>query len=80
MCDELYWCMHGIDETAVDTLDHVVNLDRCVGVAPDAVLARSTRVSLTIRHVPKVGFACGAVRCDALPAVKMPAIRLGKGR
>ena len=46
--------LHGIEEVTTDTVtDRVANLDRTAAQPGDA-LPRDTRVSLTIRHVPKV--------------------------
>lgn len=54
--DEMYKTyLHGIREVHSDTLsDTVVNLDHCKGMNVGDTLHRSTRVSLTIRHVPKL--------------------------
>lgn len=47
--------LHGIAERKEDTItDLVANLDLCPNVKLGDVLQRTTRVSLTIRHVPKV--------------------------
>ncbi|XP_046847687.1 alpha-ketoglutarate-dependent dioxygenase alkB homolog 6-like isoform X2 [Xenia sp. Carnegie-2017] len=47
--------LHGISERKVDTLDNkVLNLDSCSNVSIDSALKRETRVSLTVRFVPKV--------------------------
>ena len=47
--------LHGIAERDVDILDSkVINLDSCLNVPENKRLVRDTRVSLTIRHVPKV--------------------------
>ena len=55
--------MHGIDEVAQDTVDssvanlHLTSLPAADQASPPAAafsLARGTRVSLTIRYVPKV--------------------------
>lgn len=53
--DEMYQCLlHGIQARGQDTLtDKVVNLS-AAGAGPGETLIRDTRVSLTIRHVPKV--------------------------
>lgn len=53
--DEMYQrLLHGIQESNQDTLtDKVVNLS-VAGARPGETLIRDTRVSLTIRHVPKV--------------------------
>ncbi|XP_069842727.1 alpha-ketoglutarate-dependent dioxygenase alkB homolog 6 isoform X1 [Dendropsophus ebraccatus] len=46
--------LHGIRPLTQDTLDHkVANLDQCRAQVGET-LTRRTRVSLTIRHVPKV--------------------------
>ncbi|GAB6029283.1 Alpha-ketoglutarate-dependent dioxygenase alkB 6 [Chamberlinius hualienensis] len=47
---------HGIDEKVSDVLDStkLVNLDNCdISFCADNLLKRNSRVSLTIRHVPK---------------------------
>lgn len=47
--------LHGIRDVESDAItDKVVNQDKCSGVALGDTLSRSTRVSLTIRLVPKV--------------------------
>ncbi|KAM6934928.1 putative inactive tRNA-specific adenosine deaminase-like protein 3 isoform 2-T2 [Xenentodon cancila] len=53
--DDMYQrLLHGIKGSAQDTLtDKVVNLS-ATGAVPGEALTRGTRVSLTIRHVPKV--------------------------
>lgn len=53
--DEMYkHYLHGISSVAMDTLtDRVVNLTMAGGQVGE-MLSRGTRVSLTIRHVPKV--------------------------
>ena len=49
----MYW--HGIKETSEDTITSaVVNPDRSKVVDIGQPLQRSRRISLTIRHVPKV--------------------------
>ena len=55
MLDDMYTGhLHGIQERTTDTIDeHIVNLDESRYKIGDT-LTRSTRVSLTIRHVPKV--------------------------
>ncbi|XP_078671529.1 putative RNA/DNA demethylase ALKBH6 isoform X1 [Branchiostoma floridae x Branchiostoma belcheri] len=46
--------LHGIAERATDDVtDTVANLTSCGGVAVGDTLTRDTRVSLTVRHVPK---------------------------
>ncbi|XP_018432407.1 PREDICTED: alpha-ketoglutarate-dependent dioxygenase alkB homolog 6 [Nanorana parkeri] len=46
--------LHGIHPRTQDTLSHrVANLEKCMAQAEET-LARGTRVSLTIRYVPKV--------------------------
>lgn len=46
--------LHGIRPHTIDTLSHkVANLEKCVAQAEET-LTRGTRVSLTIRYVPKV--------------------------
>lgn len=54
--DDMYKVyLHGIKEVTQDTLtDKVANLDLVPEVKEGDVLERSTRVSLTIRYVPKV--------------------------
>lgn len=45
--------LHGIDETKADVItSEILNADKC-GVTIGEELERSTRISLTIRHVPK---------------------------
>ncbi|AWP12631.1 putative alpha-ketoglutarate-dependent dioxygenase alkB -like 6 [Scophthalmus maximus] len=53
--DEMYTrVLHGIQACAQDTLtDKVVNLSAAAAL-PGETLTRGTRVSLTVRHVPKV--------------------------
>lgn len=53
--DEMYKrYLHGISNVAMDTLtERVVNLSVAGGQLGET-LSRGTRVSLTIRHVPKV--------------------------
>lgn len=53
--EELYsWYLHGIRAATSDALTaKVANLSACRAV-PGALLPRGTRVSLTIRRVPKV--------------------------
>ncbi|XP_070576461.1 alpha-ketoglutarate-dependent dioxygenase alkB homolog 6-like isoform X2 [Ptychodera flava] len=47
--------LHGINESTTDTLTvKVCNLNSCPGRKPGDLLERNTRISLTIRHVPKV--------------------------
>ncbi len=47
--------LHGIEERDCDTITgNVANLDQCHGVDIGDVLQRMTRVSVTIRNVPKV--------------------------
>jgi len=46
--------LHGIAERTEDCVtESVVNLDKCSGVRLGDQLTRDTRVSLTIRYVPK---------------------------
>ena len=46
--------LHGISEVTEDKItDKVVNMSACEGVCIGDVLTRSTRVSLTIRYVPR---------------------------
>lgn len=53
--DDMYQrLLHGIKSVSQDTLsDRVVNLS-ATGAVPGSTIVRGTRVSLTIRHVPKV--------------------------
>lgn len=53
--DEMYQrLLHGIQPRAQDALtDKVANLS-AAGASPGETLTRGTRVSLTVRHVPKV--------------------------
>ncbi|XP_067294658.1 alpha-ketoglutarate-dependent dioxygenase alkB homolog 6 [Pseudorasbora parva] len=53
--DDMYKCyLHGIQRVSEDVLsEHVVNLSS-TGAQVGDTLPRSTRVSLTIRHVPKI--------------------------
>ena len=55
MCDDMYKAyLHGIAERTSDMVtDRVANLDKCDGVSMGQTLSRTTRISLTIRHVPK---------------------------
>ncbi|XP_033733991.1 alpha-ketoglutarate-dependent dioxygenase alkB homolog 6-like [Pecten maximus] len=47
--------LHGIKERTSDEItDKVANLDQCKSVSVGDNLVRSTRVSLTIRHVPRI--------------------------
>ena len=47
--------LHGIAERTDDHItEHVANLNFCPGVNLGHVLKRDTRISLTIRYVPKV--------------------------
>ncbi|XP_053405941.1 alpha-ketoglutarate-dependent dioxygenase alkB homolog 6-like [Mercenaria mercenaria] len=54
--DDMYKVnLHGIAERKEDTItDSVVNLCKCDGVKIGDKLERTTRVSLTIRYVPKI--------------------------
>jgi alkylated DNA repair protein alkB family protein 6 len=64
MRDDLYSCLHGIDEIAEDVVDEsVLNAAEC-GVSPGTVMPRGTRVSLTIR--------------SAMRSAKLPVLRLAK--
>ena len=56
MTDDMYTnYMHGIAERKCDVIDDsIVNSDRCAKVESGCELERGTRISLTIRHVPKV--------------------------
>ncbi|XP_057667245.1 alpha-ketoglutarate-dependent dioxygenase alkB homolog 6 [Diorhabda carinulata] len=52
--DDLYSkYLHSICERKFDTMKDCVNLELCTKNAQDEVLERSTRISLTIRNVPK---------------------------
>lgn len=54
--DKLFqYYLHGIEEVTEDVIDEsVANLDMCSGdYAVGSKLVRDTRISLTIRHVPK---------------------------
>jgi alkylated DNA repair protein alkB family protein 6 len=53
--DDMYMVhLHGIAERTEDILhDKIVNLDQCK-VSVGQTLERNRRISLTIRHVPKV--------------------------
>eukprot|EP00050_Salpingoeca_kvevrii_P006058 m.287181 g.287181 ORF g.287181 m.287181 type:complete len:240 (-) comp11726_c0_seq1:1236-1955(-) len=56
---DMYRVLHGIEERASDVLQEktIINLDQCksvAGTAPDGELPRETRLSFTIRYVPKV--------------------------
>lgn len=53
--DEVYeHFLHGIENISQDTLSQkILNLENCDGKVSGQVLERSTRVSLTIRYVPK---------------------------
>lgn len=47
--------LHGIDEIKGDKIDDkIVNLASCSGVKVDDEISRDTRISLTLRYVPKV--------------------------
>ena len=54
--DDMYKInLHGIDQRKSDIItDKIVNLTKCEGVNIGDTLDRSTRVSLTIRYVPKI--------------------------
>ena len=56
MTDDMYThYLHGIKERKSDVIDHcILNADRCATGVVGCDLERGTRVSLTIRHVPKV--------------------------
>ncbi|ODM93525.1 Alpha-ketoglutarate-dependent dioxygenase alkB 6 [Orchesella cincta] len=46
--------LHGIEERSSDIItDKIFNVDQCQGVKFNDELSRETRISLTIRHVPK---------------------------
>jgi alkylated DNA repair protein alkB family protein 6 len=52
--DQAYdYYLHGIDEVGRDTVTEKVINAAMLGLSPGDELERSTRVSLTIRHVPK---------------------------
>ena len=55
VCDDMYKShLHGIAERTTDTISSkVVNIDSCDSANIDDILTRTTRVSLTIRHVPR---------------------------
>lgn len=55
VCDDMYKTyLHGIEERTTDNVtDKVVNLSQCEGISIGETLSRKTRISLTIRHVPK---------------------------
>jgi alkylated DNA repair protein alkB family protein 6 len=54
--DDMYKVnLHGIAERKEDIIsDNVVNVYKCDGVQTGDKLERTTRVSLTIRYVPKI--------------------------
>eukprot|EP00112_Aurelia_sp_Birch-Aquarium-sp1_P011164 Seg2351.8 transcript_id=Seg2351.8/GoldUCD/mRNA.D3Y31 product="alpha-ketoglutarate-dependent dioxygenase alkB 6" protein_id=Seg2351.8/GoldUCD/D3Y31 len=54
--EDMYNCyLHGIKETKTDTItENIVNPDENYCCKIGDVLERKTRISLTIRHVPKV--------------------------
>ena len=54
--DDMYnLYLHGIQAQSTDTMtDQVINPDKNVQVNTGDKLERTTRISLTIRHVPKV--------------------------
>nr|XP_022331686.1 alpha-ketoglutarate-dependent dioxygenase alkB homolog 6-like [Crassostrea virginica] len=56
VCDEMYKTyLHGISERTVDKItDSIANIEMCETAREAEELMRTTRVSLTIRHVPKV--------------------------
>ncbi|KAK3092614.1 hypothetical protein FSP39_004992, partial [Pinctada imbricata] len=56
VCDDMYKVyLHGIAERTKDVITNkVVNLDQCTDVASGCTVQRTTRVSLTIRHVQKI--------------------------
>lgn len=46
--------LHGIDERTSDKItDKVLNVNECSSIMLSEELTRETRISLTIRHVPK---------------------------
>ncbi|CAC5378474.1 ALKBH6 [Mytilus coruscus] len=55
VCDDMYKTfLHGIEDRTTDHVtDKVVNLSQCEGISIGETLSRKTRISLTIRHVPK---------------------------
>ena len=54
--DDMYKIyLHGIQERKEDNMDtNIVNLNRCSSAKDGDTITRDTRVSLTIRYVPKV--------------------------
>lgn len=46
--------LHGIDEKTDDSItDNIMNIEKCSNVKLNDRVSRDTRISLTIRHVPK---------------------------
>lgn len=56
VCDDMYKTyLHGISERTVDKISNsIANIEMCEMAQSVEALTRTTRVSLTIRHVPKV--------------------------
>ena len=56
LSDEVYKTyLHSIDEQVIDYIsDSIANLSFCSNMANSRQLKRDTRLSLTIRHVPKI--------------------------
>jgi alkylated DNA repair protein alkB family protein 6 len=57
VCDDMYKTyLHGISERTIDKImESIANIELCeVAQSVKNELTRTTRVSLTIRHVPKV--------------------------
>lgn len=56
VCDDMYKTyLHGISERTVDKISNsIANIEMCEMAQSAEDLTRTTRVSLTIRHVPKV--------------------------
>lgn len=56
VCDDMYKTyLHGISERTVDKISNsIANIEMCEMAQSVQDLTRTTRVSLTIRHVPKV--------------------------
>lgn len=56
VCDDMYKTyLHGISERTVDKISNsIANIEMCAMAQSVEALTRTTRVSLTIRHVPKV--------------------------
>lgn len=56
VCEDMYKTyLHGISEHTVDKISNsIANIEMCEMAQSVEALTRTTRVSLTIRHVPKV--------------------------